>query len=303
MIGLSTVYLNDTSRDWAHLSGRAGELGYDSFELDVGVPASWLKDIKRSVADGKAKILSVHNFCPRLEDIPEGRNLWSAYLITSEDEAERSKAVELTKRSVETASALGATAVVVHAGHTQVDFNGRDLSKFLGDFGAGSSLYRARLEELKTARRAVAPRYLHNAVKSLEEITRFAEGSGVRVALENRFFYHEIPLLGEFGEIFRAVGSSNLAFWYDIGHGEIFIRMGFMSSHEEILEPYKDRIAGFHLHDVRGMRDHYAPGEGELDYTGFLKYMRPDTIKIIEAHPYSRDAAVRKAREIFAQAD
>lgn len=304
MIGLSTVYLNGPAcPDWPRLLKAARRLGYDSFELDVAVPSAWLPDIKKSVASGEAKILSVHNFCPKVESVPDGRSIWSAYLITSEDETERRRAVDLTKRSVETASAVGASIVVAHSGQTEVTPHGRDLAKFLRDFGAGSAMYAARRDELKKNRAAVAERYLHNAVKSLDELARFAVGSGVRLGLENRFFYHEIPLLDEFGEIFRAVGSPSLAFWYDVGHGEVFIRMGLMSSHEEILEPYRDRIAGFHLHDVRGTRDHYAPGEGEMDYTRFLGYMRSDTIKIIEAHPYSNPDAVISARDIFAVAD
>jgi len=303
MLGLSTVYLNDSSKNWDTLLSSAKSLGYSAFELDVKTPASWLKDIKKTVLDGEAKILSVHNFCPLIEDVPHGRSVWGAYLITSEDEKERKKAVDLTKRSIETALEVGASAVVVHSGEVKVEFGGRDLFKLALEFGIKSSMYKAHLDELIRLRASTRSRYLNNAIKSLEEIVTFASSSGMKIALENRFFLHEIPYKDEFGIIFDSIKSDRLGFWYDVGHAEIFVRMGFAESHKEIIEPYKNKIIGFHLHDVRGMRDHYAPGEGEIDFSQFYQYMNPFVIKIIEAHPYSSKEAIANAHSIFRRVD
>ena len=308
MLGLSTVYLNDSSSSWEDLLLKARTLGYNAFELDVKTPSSWIKDIKKSVQNGEAKILSVHNFCPLVEDVPPGRSVWGAYLITSEDENERRKAVDLTKRSVETALEVGASVVVVHAGEVKIDFpSGRDLARLSKDFGIKSTMYKSALDELLKLRRDTRERYLNQAARSLYEITSFAASSlgegKVKIALENRFFLHEIPYKDEFGILFEMVKSPSLGFWYDVGHGEIFIRMGFAASHDELIEPYKNRILGFHLHDVRGMRDHYAPGEGEMNYRQFFKYMEIGTIKIIESHPYSSENAIIKAPLIFREVE
>ncbi|MBW2310996.1 MAG: hypothetical protein JRF35_07975 [Deltaproteobacteria bacterium] len=39
-----------------------------------------------------------------------------------------------------------------------------------------------------------------------------------------------------------------------------------------------------HFHDVRGLDDHLAPGQGEMDYREIKAFLRPSTIKILEVH-------------------
>ncbi len=299
MIGISTAYLIDISKSWTNLLEHAARLGYDNFELNIDIPSIWLSDIKNSVLKGECKILSIHNFCPKVGKIPDGRTPYSPYFITSEDKSEREIALELTKKTIDTAFSVGAPVVVIHAGEVMIKPSGRDFGRFVQEFGVKSQLYRRYLEELKANREKSAERYLLNAIKSLKEIVEYAESKGIKIALENRFFYHEIPLLREFETIFNEIKSKKLGLWYDTGHAEIFIRMGFMESHKELLEPYKEKIFGFHLHDVRGLKDHYAPGEGELDFKQFLPYTNFETTKIIEAHPYASSSAVKKASCLF----
>jgi sugar phosphate isomerase/epimerase len=43
-------------------------------------------------------------------------------------------------------------------------------------------------------------------------------------------------------------------------------------------------MAGIHLHDVRGLDDHLAPGQGEVDFEEIKPFLRPSTIKILEVH-------------------
>ncbi|MDR4496798.1 MAG: hypothetical protein MRK02_02560 [Candidatus Scalindua sp.] len=44
-------------------------------------------------------------------------------------------------------------------------------------------------------------------------------------------------------------------------------------------------MIGFHLHDVRGYSDHRVPGAGEVDFNFLKRYLKSDTLKIIEVHP------------------
>lgn len=299
MLGISTVYFIDSCRSWSLLLERAKKLGFDKFELSVEIPHTWLSDIKNSVDKKEVQILSIHNYCPRVEKIPPGRTIFSSYLISSEDETERRFAIELTKKSILTAKKVDASTVIIHAGEVVIKPSGRDLSRFVQDFGVKTKLYQNYLEELRKNRKLSSERYLLNTIKSLREIANFAMDNNIKIGLENRFFYHEIPLLEEFGIIFSEIDLANIGFWYDVGHAEIFIRMGFMESHKQLLEPYKNKIIGFHLHDVRGMQDHYAPGEGELDFKQFFPYLSVETLKIIEAHPYSCSEVLKSSLNIF----
>lgn len=297
------MYFVDGCKSWRDVITRAAELGYNKFELNVDVPAAWLPDVENSVSAGESRILSVHNYCPMVENLPPDRTIFSAFLITSEDEKERQHAVNLTKKSIDIASRTKASVVVIHSGEVVAKPSGRDLGRFAREFGVKAQLYQSYLGELRKNRRDSSERYLLNAIKSLKEIVVYTETKNVKIALENRFFYHEIPLLDEFGTIFSEINSDMLGMWYDVGHAEIFVRMGFMESHAQLLEPYKKKIFGFHLHDVRGLKDHYAPGEGEIDFSQFFGYMDFNTIKIIEAHPYSAPKAVKNAPLIFASTE
>lgn len=44
-------------------------------------------------------------------------------------------------------------------------------------------------------------------------------------------------------------------------------------------------MVGVHLHDVKGYSDHHVPGIGEVDFDLLKKYLKKDTIKILEIHP------------------
>ena len=298
-IGISTAYFIDHSKSWDILLKNAKKFDFDNFELSVETPAAWLPVIKKSVMDGKARVLSIHNYCPKLENLPKERNIFNGYLLTSEDKEERKNAIDFTKKTIGVASELWASTVIIHVGEVTLDLSGRSFVRYLEDFGVNSRFYQAHLEELRKTRATSAERYLLTAITSLKEIVTYAEDKNVNIGLENRFFYHEIPLLDEFGVIFSEVNSKNIGFWYDVGHGEIFVRMGFMTSHRQLLETYKDKILGFHLHDVRGLKDHWAPGEGELDYSQFEEYFSPGTLKIIESHPHSSSNALKKSPLLF----
>jgi sugar phosphate isomerase/epimerase len=53
----------------------------------------------------------------------------------------------------------------------------------------------------------------------------------------------------------------------------------------QLLETYGKFLLGVHIHDVNGYSDHHVPGMGEVDFDLLKKYLKSDTIKILEIHP------------------
>jgi sugar phosphate isomerase/epimerase len=43
-------------------------------------------------------------------------------------------------------------------------------------------------------------------------------------------------------------------------------------------------MIGVHLHDVRGLDDHLAPRQGELDYNAIKPFIKPSIIPVLEVH-------------------
>ena len=52
--------------------------------------------------------------------------------------------------------------------------------------------------------------------------------------------------------------------------------------HNDLLEAYSDEIIGIHIHDVTGLEDHLAPGQGEIAYQEIKTFLRSSMIKILE---------------------
>ena len=81
--------------------------------------------------------------------------------------------------------------------------------------------------------------------------------------------------------ILREFDGGAVRYWHDVGHALNHQRLG-IGSQEAWLEAYGTRLAGTHLHDIRGGEDHLAPGTGEADFAAILRHLPADAIKIME---------------------
>ena len=107
---------------------------------------------------------------------------------------------------------------------------------------------------------------------------------GIMIGVENRLRHIRIPFMEEFDIIFNEFAGGAIRYWHDCGHGEIMQRYGFLDHEKDLLAKYADLLAGVHLHDVNGREDHVAPGMGDLDFRMVAKYLKEDTIRILEVH-------------------
>lgn len=304
-LALSTAFLINSSRNinGEEIVKEGLELGFSALELNIEITQGMIEEIKREVVNKKIEIVSLHNFCPKLDFIPAGRDLLSAYQYSSTDPEERKKAIELTKRTIDYAVDLNAQAVVVHAGEVEIELN---EDKLFSQFVRGR-IDRGYLEQVKKEREERKKVYLENSLKSIEEIVNYAEkkklrGNCLKIGLENRFFAHEIPNFEEI-KLFLKNFADSLGYWHDTGHAEISVKLGLVGSHEDYLKEYSSRMVGIHLHDVVGFADHRAPGTGEIDFAFLAKYllrkarMNSKMIKAVEAHRCSTVSGVKASIE------
>jgi sugar phosphate isomerase/epimerase len=256
---------------------QARYLGFAQLELHTTLSPDRLNQLLQ-VED--VLISSVHSPCP---DEIAYQNLRSAKLpLSSLDEDIRRRAVEFSISSVELASRVGARVVVVHLGEVEVASSRRHRLRQLYEMGLQESQeYHQTKGQLVEERATNAEAYLEAARESLGEILQSAREKGILVGLENRVHYHEIPspkemegLLGEFDE-------ESVGYWHDVGHAEVQERLGF-TPHRDWLSRLGARIVGVHLHDVRGIQDHLAPGVGDLDWEIMVDSIPDDAIKVFE---------------------
>ena len=132
--------------------------------------------------------------------------------------------------------------------------------------------------------------------RSLDKVLSAAQKLHVKVALENRMYYEEIPHIAEVVQLLSRFSGAPLFYWHDTGHAEVNVRLGLVENHETYLKTLAPSMAGMHLHDLRKLDDHYAPGTGDFDFRVLLPFVSEQTIKVVEAHPKSSEKDVKKTQ-------
>ncbi|MDO8733779.1 MAG: sugar phosphate isomerase/epimerase family protein [Elusimicrobiota bacterium] len=291
MIALSTAYNISKHKDPVSLVEEIKSLGFSAVELNVEVPESFISEIAKRI-----EIVSVHNYCPKLDFIPLGKTIYSPYNIASTDENERTTAVKLTKKTIDVANSVGAEAIVIHAGEVDMEITGRALAKKYNETKGGSD-YKNYLETFLAERKAKSKIFLENVLKSFDELIVYAERKNIKIGVENRFWANEIPSFSDYKNIFQKFYGSSIGLWYDVGHSIVAEKQMLVKNHLDFLENYSDRLIGVHLHDVIDVYDHKAPGTGDVNFTEISNFLNDDAIIVNETHSSSTKEDLKNSIE------
>ena len=271
-----------------HTDGRAmlreiRELGFDYAELSHGTRVSLMPGILDAVAAGEMKISTLHNFCP----LPMGVNNSAPNLYQFSDERprERELALKYTLKTIEFAVRVKAPLVVLHSGSIEMKNYTEKFVKMVGGGEKETPKYKKLCAELDQKREAKKVEHFARVIETLKQILPVAEKSGVKLGIENREALEELPLESDYKFLFRELASPNLVYWHDTGHAQIKENLGFIR-HAMHLESLRDRLAGFHIHDVKfPARDHFPPGGGDINFAALKPFVKPEHIKVFEFSP------------------
>jgi sugar phosphate isomerase/epimerase len=226
---------------------------------------------------------SIHEPCPA--DISTETLKARDWFISAQDEDNRQQGVRAIKRSIDLASELNVSVIVVHSGNVQVDIGlENQLKKIYKSGQRNSDEYCELLDTFINDReKLVGPRF-EAVEKSLSELLDYAGRFGIRLGLENRYHFMDIPVLDEMSILLDQAGSEQLGFILDVGHAQTLDRLGLFPF-EAWLTRFGSRILGVHLHDVIGTDDHYAPGLGDVDFDRIAAYIPSDAFRTLELLP------------------
>lgn len=259
------------------------ELGFEYAELSHGTRISLMPGILDAVDAGEIKISTLHNFCP----LPMGVNhaAPNLYQFSDEQPRQRELAERHTLKTIEFAARLKAPLVVLHSGSIEMK---NYTNKFLEMAARGereSPKYQKLCAELDEKREAKKEKFFERTVESFKKVLPAAESRGIKLGVENRQSLEELPIDSDYMFLFRQISSPNLVYWHDTGHAQIKENLGFIH-HAMHLESLRDRLAGFHIHDVQFPgRDHCAPGTGMIDFAALKPMVKPEHIKVFEFSP------------------
>jgi sugar phosphate isomerase/epimerase len=279
-IALSTMWAVGQFPRLADFFEAGKKLGFTRFELNHAVNSAMLAGLSLNGA-----ITSVHEPCPADISVAElKRRNW---LISAPDEEDRRQGVLGTRRSIDLAHELGAPVVVVHPGRVDIEpaLESALVELYEGDRSDLPEYAQAK-ERLATARAAQAEANMQSVRRSLVELADYATQKGVRLGLENRYHYQEIPLPDELDELLDLGLGEVVGYWHDIGHAQVLEHLGF-NTHEEWLRRFADRIIGVHLHDVVGVTDHLAAGLGQVDWDMVARYLPENALRTCEFQSFN----------------
>jgi sugar phosphate isomerase/epimerase len=282
-LALSTSWNAFRHSDGKKIVSEIKALGFDQIELSFNLPSETLEDIACLVDKHEIKVVSLHNFCPIPDNVKRELALPDYYSLASLDEEERRKAVEQTKKTIETAARLKAAAVVLHTGRVEIPDRTRDLIELFNRGLKDSPEFRDLKSDMIRERSEKNKLFLGSALKSLEELNCHAQIKNILLGVETRFYYREIPNLDEISKILSRFQGSQIRYWHDTGHAQLMENLGFCR-HQDFLDLSKGALLGLHLHNIIGCSDHQSPSRGEIDFRKLLPYTAKDTLKVIEAH-------------------
>ncbi len=163
---------------------------------------------------------------------------------------------------------------------------------------AGSQKYSELKNRFVELRAALISPYLASVKKSLLELLEYAGRFDVRLAIENRYHYFDIPIPAEMHEILELAGPDRIGFLYDIGHAQALDRLGFFP-HAGWLDSFAGRMLGAHIHDISGIRDHWAPGLGEIDFRWVAGYLPKTAFRTIELRTENTPEQIKAGMKIL----
>lgn len=277
-LALSTMWGIGRFRDLEDFFAAGESLGFARFELNHGVDSPMLSGTHLN----RHRITSVHEPCPA--DISLTHLKERNWLISALDEENRQQGVAAVRRSIDLAHRIGARAVVVHPGRVDIDpaLEPKLLNLYHNGYSDLEESVQAR-ERLLAARAAQAQDNMQSVRRSLLELAEYAFRRDVRLGLENRYHYQEIPLPDELDELLDLGCGTTVGYWHDTGHAQVLQHLGF-GTHQEWLHRFAGRMVGVHLHDAVGLRDHLAAGLGLVDWDMVAGYLPASALLTCEFH-------------------
>lgn len=244
-------------------------------------------------------VTSVHNFCPYpFPAHRRDRARSEVLMLSSRNEEERRAAVSHTRQSMEYAARAGVNTLVVHLGRVEIPSWTRKLIALFHNFEEDSHRFMRLKQKMVRARKRVAAQYISRVFKSIEELLPAAEKTGVTLAIENRFYYREIPTRDERDMLLSAFRGAPLGYWHDTGHAAVMEQLGF-TRHEEWLDNAGRNLVGFHIHDMLLCEDHLPPSCGAIDFTRFLRYWKRGGHLVLEISPAHSSLAVAEGARVI----
>ncbi|HEY2125086.1 MAG TPA: sugar phosphate isomerase/epimerase [Chthoniobacterales bacterium] len=269
------------------------ELGFEQIELGHGIRISLMPGIQEMYDAGEVRFSSLHNFCPLPVEVMHASP--DCYLLSSAYAKERNRAIKQTFQTIDFAQRLGAPFVVMHLGEVPIGPVTDSLIKLARNGKLLSREFVRKKVEAVKKREAIAPPYLQRAKDALRQISDYAGERKIRLGLEGRRGYEEIPSERELPDLLQELNSPVFGYWHDLGHIQIKENLCFLN-HAEWLQKMAPQTLGCHVQDcIWPAQDHQVPFAGNVDLKKLVPLLPADCSMVWELSPRKTAMEIRRA--------
>ena len=275
-------------------------LGFTQIELGYDLNLGLVPGVLEMANTGAVTVTSVHNFCPVPVGAPAGHP--ELFPLCSRNKHVWDVAQRHTEQSIKFAAQVKARSLVVHAGRVPMS----RLTMKLLSLCENGKRYDPKFDRVKDRlvlkrSKKVGP-YLERLASTIEHLLPALEKHNICMAIENLPSWEAIPTETELEELLDRFDSPHVGYWHDIGHGQVRQNLGFIS-HLHCLGKLAPRMRGMHIHDVADTaRDHLMPPTGNIDFTRFRRFLRPDVALVLEPAPGTPQADILAGRKVLEEA-
>jgi sugar phosphate isomerase/epimerase len=285
MLSLSTCWNSHRFIDGRDIAREARDMGFEFVEISHGTNVSLVHGLLQAFDAGEIRVSSVHNFCPSpievLMDAPD------VYEFSSHSPADRERAINLTKQSIQTAARFGVNRVVMHMGCVPMKPVTAQLEALAGNGEAYSRKFTDLKLRLVERREKASIFYLDRARAALRELLPVAQQHRVALAIETRSHFEQVPNETEMLQLLSDFGDTPwIGAWHDFGHVQRQANLGLLD-HAQYLAAIAPRLLGCHVHDVAWpAKDHRIPFTGGcVDFDHLLPLVPKGTPLVWELSP------------------
>jgi sugar phosphate isomerase/epimerase len=302
MLAFSTCWNNSRHIDGETMIDEILDLGFNNIELSHGMTIAKLPGIQKAYRAGKFTCSGVHNYFPSpvevMIDAPD------AYEYTSHRAFDRKRAMDMTLKTLEIAAQFNAAYVVLHMGSTPLNY--KKFTEYLTELVAAGrqhepSYIKQKINFIKK-REKLSALYYQRAIEALEQLAPKAEEYQIKLAVESRSRFEDMPNEREMLKLQDHFKSHPwIGYWHDFGHVQLKHNLGLLD-HQQWLKTISPYLIGGHVHDVEWpARDHRTPFTGTLDYGSILSNF-PDKCPLIwELSPTRKSDEIKTSLKIWQQ--
>jgi sugar phosphate isomerase/epimerase len=297
VIAFSTCWNSHRHTDGEEMLQEILELGFDRAELGHGIRLSLMPGVQKMFEAGTIKFSSLHNFCPLPVEVLGASP--DCYQFSSPSASERERAVKQTFQTIDFAERFGAPFVVLHLGEVRMR-SATDALIALAKKGKllSKKYVREKIKAVEKREAAAAP-YLERVKNCLKRIVDYAAAKNVRLGVEGRRGYEEIPSERELPRLLEEMNSPQLGYWHDFGHIQIKENLEFLD-HGEWLRKIGPRTFGCHVQDcIWPAQDHQPPFAGDVDLINLVPLLPRDCAWVWEMSPRKTADEIKRSVEIW----